>query len=165
MDVFESKRCHIKDYCETTDISGVWCFSWDYLLSLPLPKLHWHNSSIRAGWTMNIHTFTAERGWLDGLEHQAEKPHAPGRCQNSNSLSSKQKGSVNITASLRLQFRLGQAIDWHISQKFNKENWMRRLPYWALMKLTHISGGLEICIHVSGKIREGPRYPHTPDWP
>lgn len=39
------------------------------------------------------------------------------------------KGSVNIIASLRLQFRLGQAIDWHISQKFNKENWMRRLPY------------------------------------
>ena len=29
------------------------------------------------------------------------------------------------------------SIDWHINQKFNKKDWMRRLPYGSLIKLTY----------------------------
>lgn len=58
---------------------------------------------------MKTHNFLLKGA--DSME-QNMKNHMPLGVTNSSSLSGKQIGRINITASLKLQFRLGQAIDW-----------------------------------------------------
>lgn len=81
--------------------------------------------------------------------------------RNNSNLNDKQTRSISIIDSLKLQLRLGQAISWHISNKFDEKGWRRRLPQRANQSY-HISLLFWKCTHISAKAKEGLRYPDIP---